>query len=132
MPNKARDHFETLRCLCSVCGRKKGLRDALKFSSLIQNVLSFYDYSSDLCPKKICTTCRIALVEKQDKPESTRRLPLLLNYEQMFPRRSNRTGGLPYNPESGKKCECPLCDIGRLSMDEYVSYHQTRSFHCGS
>ena len=107
MPNKARDHEENRKVVCITCMRKcKGPMTAFQADRLSK----LYQISFDICdsrvPQGMCDNCRTTM-RKRDEGTSIE-LPKLYDFMSIRIRAETR----------GQTCDCLICKIGRLKLNE--------------
>ena len=112
-----RDHQSSRGAICACCGRKPELRAVTgETAKLISTVIPNYSSYHPQYPTSICNSCRLYLVaQSQDSAQTRRKKPQLIDYENLFPRSSRSTGNLIIN-RTGARCDCPICDLARLSV----------------
>ena len=120
MPGEKKTHEENLASVCCVCGRK-----GKKFQNVTQKLAEkvvkhfhpSYDRHGGIHPTSICSTCRNACTEMEDKPEQTRhRVPNLLDYSAVRP------PGV--TTRANTECSCTFCAIGGLGQRDEKEHNR--------
>ena len=107
MPNHARGHEENRKIVCLTC-LKKCTRQITSFQA--ERLSKIYGINFDLgdarVPQGICDTCRTIMKERDEGKEVV--LPSLYDFKSIRVRLETR----------GENCDCLICRIGRLKLNE--------------